>query len=279
MLVTLAVLLLCEVSHAWFPRHTTVGVRTTVEPHRRRGLCHHHRASRESTAGSKLFALPGGFTLDRSAIPRGILWSRDSNNFPLIVLILLLLVRALPRKVKVPVPTMSLADVERFLWPAWLQSAIEKVKIPFLQTFMFIRLCIKVVLAKTMLLVGSIFRAISKTLNPAEEADLKDWNVCILSERESLSGGIIKYRFELPYASTTIPLYVGQEVSPHLFLPHPLLPLIQPLTCHCPPHVSFLSAYPFIQNSPADNVLGGREGQGFEGGLFPSVFQQRARIL
>jgi hypothetical protein len=175
---------------------------------------------------------------------------------------------------------MSLADVERFLWPAWLQSAIEKVKIPFLQTFMFIRLCIKVVLAKTMLLVGRIIRAISKTLNPAEEAELKDWNVCILSERESLSGGIIKYRFELPYASTTIPLYVGQEVSPHLFLPHPLLPLIQPpLTCHCPPHVSFLSAYPFIQNSPADHVLGGREGQGFEGGLFPSVFQQRARIL
>ena len=230
-LVLVALLLLCEVSYAWLPRRgSTVGVLTAVDACRRRGLCQQQR-SRESAAGSKLFALPGGFTLDRSAIPRGILWSRDSNNFPLLVLTVLLLVRALPRKVKVPVPTVTLADVERFLWPEWLQNAIEKVKLPFLQTFMFVRLCIKVVLAKTMLLVGSIIRTITKTFNPAEEVDLKDWNVCILSERESLSGGIIKYRFELPYASNTIPLYVGQEVSPPFFPPTPFLPLIQHLTC------------------------------------------------
>ena len=217
-----------------------------------------------------LFALPSGFTLDRSAIPRGILAFKESNNLVLALVSVLVLSRLVPRKLqfKVPLPSFSREALEQLLWPAWLQNAVEAVKSPIVRLAVFIKLCIKVLLAKTFMLVGSILGAVSRTLdlNPAEEVDIKDWSVCVLDERESLSGGIIKYRFGLPNPSATVPLYVGQEVSaavarefshldfPWLTPPHPTPPLPSPLA--------------------GDNVPGGCEGQGTERTLLSRVLRQ-----
>jgi len=172
------------------------------------------RGSTAEAGRGKLFALPSGFTLDRSAIPRCFAMVKDGNSFALMFMFTILLTRLIPRKVSVNLPAVSFADVERFLWPMWLQGAIEAVKSPIVRFAVFVKLCLKVVLAKTFLLVSSILGAVERTLdlNPAEETDIKDWNVCVLEERESLSGGIIKYRLSLPNPSATVPLYVGQEV-------------------------------------------------------------------
>jgi len=173
------------------------------------------QGSRAVTASKGLFALPSGFTLDRSAIPRGcISIFKESNNLVLLLLSVIVLMRVVPRKLKISLPTFSKADLGALLWPVWLQEAIQTVQTPIIRLAVFLKLCVKVILAKTFLLVGSVLGLVTRTLdlNPAEEVDIKDWSVCVLEERESLSGGIIKYRFSLPNPSATVPLYVGQEV-------------------------------------------------------------------
>lgn len=160
-----------------------------------------------------LFALPVSIALDRTVIPRGIQIFKDFNALLVVLLSVLVMTKILPRKVKVP--AVSMEDMERFFWPKWLQNALETIKRPFVKTLVFIKLCIRVIIAKTSLLFGGMLRMVVQTLdlNPPEELDIKDWKVCVLDERENLSGGIIKYRFELPNPAATIPLYVGQEVK------------------------------------------------------------------
>ena len=171
----------------------------------------------------KLFAYSQGLTLDRSAIPRGFALVKETNNFAILFLSAIIVARLFPRKLKIPMPSMTFEDMERFLWPNWLQNIIETIKTPIIQFSMFIKLCVKVVIAKTIFIIASIFNFVNHTLdwNPPEELETTDWNVCVLDERENLSGGIIKYRFELPNPSATVPLNVGQEVrqqnSFHIF--------------------------------------------------------------
>lgn len=174
-----------------------------------------------------LHASSASIALDRSAIPRGFALFRDVNGIVMLLLSMLLLSRVLllPRQVRVPVVTREYLG--RWLWPNWMQNVLSAVNRPLAKMLVFVKLCLRVVIAKTALLLGSVYRTVVRTLdlNPAEELDIKDWKVCVLDERENLSGGIIKYRFELPNPAATIPLYVGQEVSevferaPFLFSP------------------------------------------------------------
>jgi len=83
-----------------------------------------------------------------------------------------------------------------------------------LDIFPLFQLSLRVVWAKCVSVAESLKGYIENAfdLNPAEEVDIKDWKVCMLSEREALPGNYMRYRFELTNPLGVLPLYIGQEV-------------------------------------------------------------------
>ena len=73
------------------------------------------------------------------------------------------------------------------------------------------KLVSKVISAKTMALFDSVSNFLD--FDPEERIDIKDWKVCTLHERENLSGGYMRYRFEMGNEAGVLPLYIGQELQ------------------------------------------------------------------
>jgi len=80
-----------------------------------------------------------------------------------------------------------------------------------LNIYPLFKLVSRVISAKTMALFDSVSNFLD--FDPEELIDIKDWKVCSLYERENLSGGYMRYRFEMGNEAGVLPLYIGQELQ------------------------------------------------------------------
>jgi len=166
--------------------------------------------------GTRLQASSGGMSiaLDQSALPRGLASMRGLSGLPLLLFLCFTLAISVLREKFVLPSSVTGAYSEWLALPSWLETIIESIKSPIMQFLVFSKLCVRVLTAKTALVLERGFDTLTRVLdlNQAEDMDIKDWKVCILDERENLDGEIIRYRFELTNPSAVLPLSVGQEV-------------------------------------------------------------------
>ena len=80
-----------------------------------------------------------------------------------------------------------------------------------MNVYPLLKLVSRVVTAKTMAFVDNVSNFLD--FDPEESVDIKDWKVCSLYERESLTGGYMRYRFEMGNEAGVLPLYIGQELQ------------------------------------------------------------------
>jgi NAD(P)H-flavin reductase len=84
-----------------------------------------------------------------------------------------------------------------------------------LDFFPVVRLWYRIAAAKVAMAAERTYNFIDEVLdlNPPTVANLADWGVCRLHEREILPGDLFKYRFELNSADAILPLEMGQELQ------------------------------------------------------------------
>eukprot|EP01041_Mallomonas_annulata_P000714 gene714-1375_t len=161
---------------------------------RRENLC-----IKSSKAGNIL----SHFTLDRSVLPQG--------GAPLYVNIIWMVLTAFAslaiKKLFEQVPIIEGAKNAAVT----VGSSLSNIRGGFIPKLKYFS---RVISGRSAVLVENGVEFIRRVLdiNPAEELDIKDWNGCILDERELLQGGYMRYRFELKNPSGVLPLYIGQEV-------------------------------------------------------------------
>ena len=74
---------------------------------------------------------------------------------------------------------------------------------------------IHVITAKVKLIMEQLWENIDSALDldPPDIVNLKEWGVCVLSQKELLPGGYFRYRFEIDSSNAVLPLQLGQEIS------------------------------------------------------------------
>jgi len=81
--------------------------------------------------------------------------------------------------------------------------------------FPLVRLWYRIVAAKLALAAERLYNFFNEALDldPPDVANLEEWGVCILAEREVLPGDLFRYRFELESTNAILPLEMGQELQ------------------------------------------------------------------
>ena len=185
-------LLFLELSFGWLAvrHHTSYFINSpkrnsiNINDHRHHSL--HQRVN--------LNVLASSFSLDQSIVPKGIFSKGISST---------LLIVAISGIFAILKSVFGTIDTTNGIFGK-LNDSI----------FPGMRLCLLVLTAKFRIFFESIQSYISEMffMDPPEEIDLRDWQICSLSERESLPGRYVKYRFELDNPNCILPLEVGQEV-------------------------------------------------------------------